>query len=123
MSIYIAQVGIVVGREISSAEKRQSVTSTAFWTHQVAHQLIIVLWTLKHAVTHVLGVDTHPGVTAPVEPRTPVAVTRCLVLAIRTVIDTVAAHVDWHAVVATWTQEVCFGTNVAGRRGIEILGF
>ena len=53
-----------------------------------------MLWTLHHAVTHMVSVDADLRVTAAVEPWARVPITPLLVLMARTIIDSVTPDVN-----------------------------
>ena len=61
-------------------------------TNEVTHQLIVTLWTLWQAVTHVNRMDTHRGSPAAVEPRAGVALARLFVFVAWAVVHAKPLH-------------------------------
>lgn len=68
------------------------------WTLEVTKEFIVVLRAVVDVVTHVVGVNTYPGVATTVVPRTRVGVAVIFVFVARAVVHIVTAQVNGQAV-------------------------
>jgi hypothetical protein len=130
----------VAGIERLVTHKGQTLTVTGRRTGGVTQQLVIPLWTLRPAVTHVVAMETNAGRSAPIMTWAFDVITADLVLAPRAVLDPVTPEVHWQTIhrlartkkVGLWTRKVIgvhtFFSKVAhpihvnnGRRGRPVV--
>ena len=85
-------------------------THTLLWAGRPTQQLVVFLWTLMVAITHVERMETDLGATTAVVARTCVHITLPFVLLSWTVVHTVTAQEDRQAVAVVQALEVGFWT-------------
>jgi hypothetical protein len=106
----------VAGIERLATHKGQTLTVTGSRTGGVTQQLVIPLWTLRPAVTHVVAMETHAGRSAPIITWAFDVITADLVLASKTILDPITPEVDRQAVhMLTRTKEVGLWTRGVSR--------
>ena len=97
--VQVAKIRVGAGGEFNSADKGQTLTVTHIRTGRFfTQQLVVVLRTLELAVTHVVWTQTYTGPSTAVETGTRVALARCLILTVGTIIHAIAAEIDGQAV-------------------------
>lgn len=96
---------------MSTTNKGQTVTGAVCWTRHAAQTFVVLLWALRVAVTHVVGVETDNGAPASEKSWTCVVAAHSLILVARTVEHAVTEKKDRHAVdISSWATKVCVWT-------------
>ena len=82
-------------------------------TGDVTQPLVIPLWAMRPAVTHLILVETHAGRSAFIVAATRDVITADLILSTKTVFDSITLEVGRHAIqLCTWAEEVCVRAQV-----------
>ena len=103
-----------MSRERLKTQESVALATTVCRTGHVTQPLVVMLWTLGPAVTHVVSKDTHSGISTTVQTRTCPALSVSFVFLEDTVKESVTSCVDREAVepllgaaiVGTW-QRFC----------------
>lgn len=120
-SIQVTNISKTTQFNACRAGKSQPTTDTILLRALcLTEQFIISLWTLEHAVTHVVRMQTHCGPTTAVESWTPVPLTPVFIPLTHTVSHPVTAEIDGETVVLARTLEVCTGGAVIVGAGFRL---
>ena len=118
----VVQVREPLGHEGPLADEGPALAEAAWRTVRfVAKHLVVALRALGPAVAQMVGVQTHAGGAAAVEPRAGEAPAVRLVLVVRAVRHPVAAHVDGQAVAVARAPEVSFRAGLFLARGVVVV--
>ena len=118
----VAQVREPLGHEGPLADEGQTLAEAAWRTVGfVAEHLVVALRALGPAVAQMVGVQTHAGGAAAVEPRAGEAPAVHLVLVVRAVRHPVATHVDGQAVAVARAPEVSFRAGLFLTRVVVVV--